>query len=95
MAYSSEYSGSDLDLAVNNILNMWIILSVAGVDSNSIVTVELNEYNLEATANSSGIATFNIPAYGSWKVSGKVNNVDLSSNITIIQVKPYSIDLSI
>lgn len=90
MSYHSNYSGGNFDTALSILNNMWIVLQVSGVTANSTVTAVLNEYNLTATANSSGACSFNIPAYGLWTISGVVGSSTLSQSININQVKLYT-----
>ena len=95
MSYQSTYTGEEIDSALSILNNMWIVLEVSGVAANSTVTAVLNEYNLTATANSSGVCSFDIPSYGLWIISGTIGVATISRSININQVKLYTMTLSL
>lgn len=96
MSFTSKYSGAQFDAAINNISasNSWIPLTVSGVSANSTVTAVCNTISLQATANSNGVAVFDIAAFGKYTVAGRIGSTNKQDNILITQVKAYSVDLS-
>lgn len=94
MAYHSKYTTENFNNAVSVIDNIWVQLSITGLDISTRVTVTYNNTVLNGVASSSGDVVFKIPTFGNWTITGVVDGTIISTTQQIDRPKIYTVDMS-
>lgn len=94
MAYHSKYTIENFNNAVFVIDNIWVQLSITGLDISTRVTVVYNNIVLNGVASGSGAAVFKIPTFGNWTITGVVDGNIISTTQQIDRPKIYTVDMS-
>lgn len=95
MSYQSSKSGLLLDTAISDLYILSVRLDITGLDANTSALISCGPIQLSSNTDGTGSASFDIPTYGMWTISGIRNSSAVTTNEYINSVKIYTINFPV